>query len=155
MKVIQTDKFNLEFLNLFKGEMRVAGVGFASKNLTHEEREGARMRGHGLMQNLAGQAVAKLATRNHAFRVAAGMGTPRDKSGVLLPSGAIITKVSIWEHRDDFRIRRLVLETPLFVAIAKDVCLKFHEGKITPVVNLEINDGKRKSVFCGVPNDNN
>jgi hypothetical protein len=65
----------------------------------------------------------------------------------LLPRGAIITKVAIWEHRDDFRIRRLVLETLLFVAIAKDVCLKFHEGKITPVVNLENNDGKRKSVF--------
>ena len=147
MKVFQTGKFNLYFFNLFESEMRVARVGLASKNLTHEERKDAGMRSHGAMQNLAGQAAAKLAARNHAFRVAAGMGTPRDKGGVLLPRGAIIPKVSIWEHRDDFRIRRLVLETPLFVAIAKDVCLKFHEGKITPVVNLEINDGKRKIVF--------
>ena len=74
------------------------------------------------------------------------MGTPRDKCCVLLPRGAVITKVAIGEHCDGLRIRRLVLEALLFVAITKDVCLKFHEGKITPVVNLEMNDRKRKSV---------
>jgi hypothetical protein len=70
--------------------MGVAGVGFAPENLADEKREDAVVRGHGTVQNLAGQAVAKLASRDHAFRVGAGMGAPRDEGSVLLPRGAMI-----------------------------------------------------------------
>ena len=75
VKVFQAGKFNLEFLDLFEGEMR----------------EGAPMRGHGTVQNLTGQAVAQLAARDHAFRVAAGMGKPCDKGSVLFRSGTTIS----------------------------------------------------------------
>ena len=91
VKVFQAGKFDLEFLDLFEGEMRVAGVGFAPESLADEKREVAAVRGHGTVQDLAGQAVAKLAARDHAFRVAAGMGAPRDEGSVLLPRGAIIS----------------------------------------------------------------
>ena len=55
VKFFQAGKFDLEFLDLFEGKMRVAGVGFASENLADEDREGAAMRGHGAVQDLAGQ----------------------------------------------------------------------------------------------------
>ena len=126
MKVFQAGKFDLEFLDLFEGEMRVAGVGFASEDLADEDREGAAMRGHGPVQDLAGQAVAQLAARDHAFRVAAGMGTPRDEGSVLLPCGAIITEVAVGENRDDFRVVRLALQAALFVTIAEDESVKSH-----------------------------
>ena len=114
MKVFQAGKFDLEFFDLFEGEMRVAGMGFASEDLADEKREGAAVRGHGTVQDLAGQAVAKLAARDHAFRVAAGMGAPRDEGSVLLPRGAIITEVAVGDHPDDFRVGRLALEAALF-----------------------------------------
>jgi hypothetical protein len=114
VKVFQAGKFTLEFLDLFEREMRVAGVGFAPEDFADEDREGATMRGHGTVQDLAGQAVAKLAARDHAFRVAAGMGAPRDEGRVLLPRGAIITEVAVGDHPDDFRIGRLALEAALF-----------------------------------------
>ena len=110
--------------------MRVAGVGFASENLADEDREGAAMRGHGAVQDLAGQAVAQLAARDHAFRVAAGMGTPRDECSVLLPCGAIITEVAVGENRDDFRIGRLALEAALFVTVAKNVGMESHGRRV-------------------------
>ena len=54
MKVFQAGKFDLEFLDLFEGEMGVAGVGFAPKNLADEKREDAAVRGYGTEQDLAG-----------------------------------------------------------------------------------------------------
>lgn len=114
MKVFQADKFDLEFLDLFEGEMGVAGVGFAPENLADEEREGAAMRGHGSVQDLAWQAVAQLAARDHAFRVAAGMATPRDEGSVLLGRGTKITEVAVAEKPDNFRVGRRPLEAALF-----------------------------------------
>ncbi len=114
MKVFQAGKFDLEFLDLIEGEMGVAGVGFAPENLADEKWEGAAVRGHGTVQDFAGQSVAQLAARDHAFRVAAGMGTPRDEGSVLLGSGATITEVAVGDHPDDFRIGRLALEAALF-----------------------------------------
>ena len=110
--------------------MRVAGVGFASENLADEDREGAAMRGHGAVQDLAGQAVAQLAARDDAFRVAAGMGTPRDESSVLLPCGAIITEVAVAEKPDNFRVWRRTLEATLFVTVAEDVSVKSHGREV-------------------------
>ena len=130
MKVFQAGKFDLEFLDLFEGEMGVAGVGFAPENLADEKREGAAVRGHGTVQDLAGQAVAKLAARDHAFRVAAGMGAPRDEGSVLLPRGAIITEVAVGDHPDDFRIGRLALEAALFETVAEDVSMKSHGREV-------------------------
>ena len=114
MKVFQAGKFDLEFFGLFEGEMGVASVGFAPENLADEKREGAAVRGHGTVQDLAGQAVAKLAARDHAFRVAAGMATPRDEGSVLLGRGTKITEVAVAEKPDNFRVRRLALEAALF-----------------------------------------
>jgi hypothetical protein len=130
VKVFQTGEFNLEFLDLFEGEMRVAGVGFAPENLADEKREVAAVRGHGTVQDLAGQAVAQLAARDQAFRVAASMGAPRDEGSVLLPRGATITEVAVGENRDDFRVVRLALQTALFVTIAEDVSVESHGREI-------------------------
>ena len=126
MKVFQAGKFDLEFLDLFEGEMGVAGVGFAPENLADEDWEDAAMRGHGSVQHLAWQAVAQLAARDHAFRVAAGMGAPRDEGSVLLPRGAIITEIAVDDHPNDFRIGRLVLEAALFQTVAEDISVKSH-----------------------------
>ena len=130
MKVFQAGKFNLEFLDLFEGEMRVAGVRFAPEDLADEKREVAAVRGHGTVQDLAGQAVAKLAACDHAFRVAAGMGAPRDEGSVLLPRGATITEVAVEENRDDFKVVRLALQTALFVTIAEDESVKSHGREV-------------------------
>jgi hypothetical protein len=73
VKVFQVGKFDLEFLDLFEGEMGVAGVGFAPENLADEKWEVTAVREHGTVQELTGQTVAQLATRDDAFRVAAGM----------------------------------------------------------------------------------
>jgi len=110
--------------------MRVAGVGFASENLADEEWKGVAMRGHGSVQDLVGQVVAQLATRDHAFRVAAGMGTPRDEGSVLLGSGATITEVAVGENRDDFRVVRLALQAALFVTITEYESVKSHGRKV-------------------------
>jgi hypothetical protein len=130
VKVFQAGKFDLEFLDLFEGEMGVAGVGFAPEDLADEDREGTAMRGHGTVQDVAGQAVAKLAARDHAFRMAAGMGTPRDEGSVLLPCGAIITEVAVGENRDDFRVVRLALQAALFVTITEDESVKSHGREV-------------------------
>ena len=110
--------------------MGVAGVGLASEDLADEDREGTAMRGHGTVQDLAGQAVAKLAARDHAFRVAAGMGAPSDEGSVLLPRGAIITEIAVGDHPDDFRIGRLALQAALFVTITEDESVKSHGREV-------------------------
>ena len=57
MKVFEAGEFNLEFCDLFKCEMGEACMRFASQHLADEDREGASVRKHGTMQNLAGQAM--------------------------------------------------------------------------------------------------
>ena len=84
------------------------------------------MRGHGTVQNLTGQAVAQLAARDHAFRVAAGMGKPRDKGSVLFRSGTTITEVAVAEKPNNFRVGRLALQAAVFVTITEDVSVKSH-----------------------------
>ena len=56
--------------------MRKSGLRLAAEHLADEDREGAAMWEHGLVQNLAGQSVAQFAADDGAIRVAAGIEAP-------------------------------------------------------------------------------
>ena len=64
VKVFEAGEFNLEFCNLFDGEMGVAGLWFTSEHLADEEREVAAAGKHGLVHDLNWQSVAKHTARD-------------------------------------------------------------------------------------------
>ena len=99
---------------------------FASQHLADEEREGASVRKHGTMQNLAAQTMAQLAAGDGAIFVATGIESPRFVGLILRGCGAKTTVVTVGEHPDDFGVGWRAFDPVLLEAVAEDVCLEFH-----------------------------
>ena len=99
---------------------------FASQHLADENREGASLLKHGMMQNLAGQAMTQLSAGDGAIVVATGIESPRFVCLILRGCGAKTSVVTVGEHPDDFGVGWRAFDPSLLEAVAEDVCLKFH-----------------------------